>query len=136
MSSNLSINDTGPTDVISENFVIGRALGPIIQSMGTVTSSRKDVSLDVTVVPPIDSKGFHISNPECPMYTGGYLWNKVNNIVNDLAPAGSVQYYRSANSYSWSPIDGRFTLNKSWIYQSCTAPAQWPLGTYNQNNSS
>lgn len=136
VSSNLSINDTGPTDVISENFVIGRALGPIIQSMGTVTSSRKDVSLDVTVVPPMDSKGFHISNTECPMYTGGYLWNKVNEIVNDLAPAGSVQYYRSANSYSWSPIDGRFTLNKAWIYQSCTAPSQWPLGTSNQNDSS
>lgn len=136
VSSNLSINDTGPTDVISENFVIGRALGPIIQSMGTVTSSRKDVSLDVTVVPPMDSKGFHISNTECPMYTGGYLWNKVNEIVNDLAPAGSVQYYRSTNSYSWSPIDGRFTLNKAWIYQSCTAPSQWPLGTSNQNDSS
>ena len=65
-----------------------------------------------------------------------YLWNKVNTLVDDLAPAGSVQYYRSANNYSWSPIDGRFTLNKSWVYQSCTAPAQWPLGTRTQNNSS
>jgi hypothetical protein len=136
ISSSLSINDTGPTDVISENFVIGRALGPIIQSMGTTTSSRKDVSIDLTVFPPMDEKGFHISNVKCPMYTGGYLWNKVNTLVDDLAPAGSVQYYRSANNYSWSPIDGRFTLNKSWIYQSCTAPAQWPMGTYTNNNNS
>ena len=136
ISSSLSINDTGPTDVISENFVIGRALGPIIQSMGTTTSSRKDVSIDLTVFPPMDEDGFHISNTKCPMYTGGYLWNKTTEIVDNLAPAGAVQYYRSANNYSWSPIDGRFTMNKSWVYQSCTAPTQWPIRTNSTNNSS
>lgn len=37
----VSIEETGPTDVIGEAFVLGRSLGPVLQNLGTKTSTKK-----------------------------------------------------------------------------------------------
>jgi hypothetical protein len=134
LSENISINDTGPADVFGESFIIGRRLGPIIQSLNAKTSSRKDVSVDVTVVPPSSIAGLLITNTNCPLYTGGRIYGQINELLTGLAPFGSRptsifgniqrgsaagQVFISQDNQSWNPTDGRYSRNVSWVYQQC-----------------
>lgn len=139
IAENISISDTGPTDVYSENFVIGRALGPVIQSLGTKTSSRKDVTIELVVLPPSSLKGHFMTESECPLYTGGYIFGKVKSIIDGLAPFGARDaslfsnprtaqpgiVQKTQNNHNWNPSEGRYTRTVSWIYQQCNATSDW-----------
>jgi hypothetical protein len=133
ISENITISDTGPTDVFSESFVIGRRLGPILQSLNTKTSSRKDVSIDIVVPVPSSIKGLLITNAECPVYTGGSIYKDIDNLIEGLRPFGARtslfgnlarqqtqgQVFVSQDSQNWNPSDGRYSRSISWIYQQC-----------------
>lgn len=133
ISENISINDTGPTDVFSESFVIGRRLGPILQSLNATTSSRKDVSIDVVVPPPSDAAGILLTNAKCPLFTGGAIYNNIETIIEALRPFGARTQlfgtirpqqpglsYVSQNNHSWNPAEGRYSRSVSWTYQQCS----------------
>jgi hypothetical protein len=132
LSENVTVTDTGPADVVAEIFVIGRSLGPILQSLGTKTASRKEVSIEVEVVPPTSIAQYHMNSSDCPLYFRGSIYNKIEALVEGLKPFGfndpSVvpnagptqgQVYVERNTHSWNPTDGRYTRNVSWIYQHC-----------------
>lgn len=131
---NIAVNDTGPTDVINEAFVLGRALGPVLQNLGTRTSSKKSVVIEVGVVPPTAIKDFFLTADGCPLYTGGSIYNGIQSLVNGFAPFGPRnspifdptrsqmpgQVYISEDNHSWNPTEGRFSRSVSWVYQHCT----------------
>ena len=135
LSENIRINDNGPADVINEAFVLGRRLGPQLQNLGSRTSSKKDLSIEVLVVPPFNIAGFVLNNKECPVYTGGVVFSGISGLINDFKPfsltrsagvfggAGSVTTsgtaYVSSDTTIWDPIQGKYTRNVSWIYQHC-----------------
>ena len=134
LSESISINDTGPTDVISETIVIGRALGPVIQSLGTVTSSKRDVAIEVTVSPPTGLAGVLMTNPDCPVYISGTVYNTISQLIAGLKPFGNRtagifanigssapqgNAYVSSDSHSWDATNGRYARNVSWTYQHC-----------------
>lgn len=135
LSENIRINDNGPADVINESFVLGRRLGPALQNLGSRTSSRKDLSIEVTVVPPMSIAGFVLNNKTCPLYTGGPVFSGISGLISDFRPfsltrlAGvfggngfvnpSGMSYVTSDTTSWDPIQGRFTRNISWVYQHC-----------------
>lgn len=136
---NISIDDTGPTDVIGEAFVLGRSLGPILQNLNTKTSSRKQVSIEVGVVPPSSLGGFLMQAPECPLYTGGSVYNTIKGLIEGFKPFGDRttdifgnvvglsprssqigQVYVAGDNQNWNPTEGRFSRTVSWVYQQCT----------------
>jgi hypothetical protein len=135
LSESIRINDNGPADVINESFVLGRRLGPQLQNLGSRTSSRKDLSIEISVVPPSDIAGFVLNNKACPVYSGGAVFSGVSGLINDFKPfsttrlngvfggAGSVTTsgtaYVASDTTIWDPIQGRYTRNVSWIYQHC-----------------
>ena len=135
LSETIRISDNGPADVINEAFVLGRRLGPALQNLGSRTSSKKDISIDITVVPPMRIAGFVLNNKECPIYTGGPLFSGISGLISSFKPfsltrlgsvfgnTGSVNgggtAYLAADSSTWDPIQGRYTRNISWIYQHC-----------------
>jgi len=135
LSENIRISDNGPADVINEAFVLGRRLGPALQNLGSRTSSKKDLSIEVSVVPPFNIAGFVLNNKECPVYTGGAVFSGVSGLINDFKPfsltrlngvfggAGNVTTsgtaYVSSDTTIWDPIQGKYTRNVSWIYQHC-----------------
>lgn len=132
ISESISINDTGPTDVFSESFVIGRRLGPILQSLNATTSSRKDVSIDIVVPVPTSPKGVIITNTECPVFTGGKIYQDIEQLIEGLRPFGARSLifgnirdslpglsYVSQNNHSWNPTEGRYSRGVSWVYQQC-----------------
>jgi hypothetical protein len=143
---NISVEDNGPTDIIAEAFVLGRALGPILQNMGTTTSSKKSVTIEVGVVPPTTMNGYFINSNECPVWTGGSLYTTINMIIEGLkpfgdrntsifgnpSPAGSRPpvnmpglVFRNKDDYSWDASTGKFVRSVGWTYQQCNTSRDW-----------
>jgi hypothetical protein len=134
ISENVSITTNGPGDQIAEVFVIGRALGPVLQSLATKTSTTKSVTVELLVPPPTSIKGLLMDNSDCPFYTGGVLFNQCEELIEGLKPFGARQgiyagatmgattghVYVKQDSYQWNPMDGRYTRNVEWVYQPCT----------------
>ena len=142
INENVTINDTGPVDVVNETFVLGRRLGPILQSLGTRTSARKDVTIEVTVLPPSSLAGFVMTNKECPLWTGGTVYSSITGMIEGLKPYGdrtvsifgnmgssetrtggslnnNGQVFVNTDNYTWNPVEGRYTRMIGWIYQAC-----------------
>ena len=136
MSENISINTTGPADVFSESFIIGRRLGPILQSLNARTATRKDVSVDITIVPPSSIGAIQMTNSGCPLFTGGYIYKTIDDLINGLKPYGSQQtavfgsigvgrqqmqgqVFTTQDNHNWNPAEGRYSRNVSWVYQPC-----------------
>jgi len=134
LSETIRINDNGPADVINEAFVLGRRLGPALQNLGSRTSSKKDLTIEVTVMPPMTIAGFVLNNKECPLYTGGTIYSGITGLIGEFKPFSSTRSnnlfggasvntsgtaYLSADSSTWDPIQGKYTRNVSWIYQHC-----------------
>jgi hypothetical protein len=135
LSESLTINQTGPVDVINEAFVLGRRLGPVLQSLGAKTSAKKDVIFEVIVFPPSSVNGFFLTEPECPLFTGGTIYSGIKDIIEGLKPFGDRstemfgsilareneegQVYVSQDNYSWNPMEGRYSRTIGWIYQTC-----------------
>jgi hypothetical protein len=147
---NMSINDTGPADVINEAFVIGRRLGPVLQDTGAKTSTKKSVTFDIRVIPPSSINGFFMTNKECPLWTGGFVYTTINGIMEGLKPFGNRQaslfgnmtpggnetrtggmtqaqgqVYVDSNTENWNPTEGTFSRAISWTYQQCTNEKNW-----------
>lgn len=146
ISENIQIEDSGPTDVIGEAFVLGRALGPVLQNLGTKTASTKSVTVEVSVVPPSSLKGFFIQNSDCPLWTGGTIYKDINTIVSGLQPFGdrptaffgsspvnrslgltnvAGQVYTKADNQTWEPTNGRYVRSVTWVYQQCSNNKDW-----------
>jgi hypothetical protein len=135
ISENISIDDSGPTDVYAEVFVIGRTLGPVLQTLSAKTSSKKNVSIDITVMPVTGIPQYFMTNASCPLYTGGNIYNTIEKIIDGLKPFGTRdpsifvgatrntpqgQVYLTENTQNWNPAEGRYSRKVGWVYQQCT----------------
>ena len=134
LSSNVTVDTNFPTDVFAEAFVLGRALGPVLQDLGTITSAKKSISIEVKVIPPRDIDGYSMNNVSCPLYVGGNIYQTITGIANSLKPYGDQttalgyknnklnqagQVYTSTDSENWNPIDGSYNIQVSYTYQPC-----------------
>lgn len=134
LSENITMNDTGPIEVINQAFVLGRRLGPVLQSMGAFTNPTKSINIEIIVPPPTGAGGFFITNENCPLYTGGTIFDGIKQMVDGFAPFGerttsifggvarsalAGQVYKTQDDQNWVPTEGRYTRNVSWVYQPC-----------------
>jgi hypothetical protein len=135
ITEHISINDNSPADVINEAFVLGRRLGPALQNLGSRTSTRRDLTIELTVPPARSIGGFVYSNKECPLWTGGSIYSGVTGLIDYFKPysytrAAALGFdnasfetsglaYVAADKTTWDPIQGRYTCSVSWLYQPC-----------------
>lgn len=119
----ITINDSYPTPVFAEFPIIGRAAGPIIQDMGTVTRRTRSVSIDISY------------GKQCiPNISGEDCTTKVNSLT--LSPSEPVRellccieqdleanwdiVLKTADTGSWNPFTGQYTRNVEWTFQDCS----------------
>lgn len=143
IAESVSINVTGPGDQAVELFVLGRPLGPVLQTLGTKTATTKSVSIELVIPPPTTSAAFNMANSTCPVWTGGYIFQTCEAIIEGQKPFGqryagatSVpnspttkgpyqtalgafigDVYVKSDTYSWSPSEGRYTRNIEWVFE-------------------
>jgi len=142
LSESITVTNTGPADFVAEVFVLGRSLGPVLQSLGTNTLTTKDLSIEISVMPPQTVGEYNINNSTCPLYTGGTLFKAIEKLIDGIRPfrpyntvaptvwkaptAGTTSKETTGKSYidrdtrTWVPSEGRYTRNVSWKYQHCT----------------
>ncbi len=142
IAESVSIDSTGPTNVMAELFVLGRPLGPVIQDLGTQTACTKSVNIELIIPPPTTAAAFNMKNNTCPVWTGGYIFQTCEAIIEGQKPFGkrytegetlpdsptkgvydsSAGAYNGdvfvrSDTYSWSPSEGRYTRNIEWVFQ-------------------
>lgn len=139
VAESITISDDNPIDVVNEAFVLGRRLGPVLQGLGTITSAKKTVNLEVMVVPPTSIKGFFMCHGDCPLYVGGTLYSGIDLLLNQLKPFGdrptSVfgsygtrtptesdqgDIYVASDTHAWDPTEGSYKRTIQWVYQHCS----------------
>ena len=118
LSETYTIADINPTDVFAAIAVLGREAGPVLQDMGTVKEASRRVSVEV-VMPrttgcPTSSGAFQTiygNNPRSQVYA-----NLISGIYQDLTGTYE-QVFKSEDTESWQPKEGRYTRNIAWVYQ-------------------
>ena len=111
-SINLTRNKAIP--VIATQTVLGRANGPILQSLGTVTARTQDMSIEAVVVPPSGGVGNCFLDFEgAPNY---------DSVVLDAESSisGSNSIFRTSDNETFDPKIGRYTRSISWTYTPCS----------------
>lgn len=126
VSESLTIDDTFPTQQIAEVFVLGRRLGPVLQDLGTVTAAQRNVTLEVVLprppslaqrmIYPIDAYKAITGIVEQlnPKYIFGVPEPSLTNNPNIAA---SIKSYVKTDNQTWNPLDGRISVQKSWVWQ-------------------
>ena len=120
LGENISVNDTYPGDVFAVIPVIGRKTGPILQYIQGRTEYKRNVNiellLDYTELPYSSGRDFLMLNKPSlnePIRT------ELQSLIKELSPSGEPYisgYFLNPPTETWSPKDGRYTLNLSWDY--------------------
>jgi hypothetical protein len=136
LSENINIVDDAPTNNIIETPVMGRELGPIIQSLGA-NNPRRTVTIDIVVQPPSGINAMLRTNNKCPLYVSGSIYGAVQTIINGNKPFDSrtgpiwTNYSRTSpiegnvftqsDDETWEPTQGRYSRTITWIYKQCNS---------------
>ncbi len=121
LSESISVNDTYPGDVFAAIPVIGRATGPVLQYIGGRTEYKRDLSIEL-VMDYTDIPYGHKRNSLLLMKpsTNEPTKTQLRDLIKELSPAkepGIRKYFISPPSESWTPKEGRYSFNISWIYE-------------------
>lgn len=114
----IQIRDTNSVPVIASIPVLGRAAGPVLQDMSTITEKKRN--LTVEVVMPIYSGLNTVSSGSMFDLINASPKSSVDTIILACYTALSGAYsqvYNQLDNEEWSPYTGRYSRNVEWIYQ-------------------
>jgi len=113
----ISINRSNPSEVHSSLVVLGRAKGPILQDIGTVTASNTEVSIEAVIVPVtgnLCTGNILVGSADVRNFYSG-LFDEVE--VNISGEYGS--FFTTSYSENYDPKTGRYTASKGWTHTLC-----------------
>jgi hypothetical protein len=137
IAENINISDNYPGDVFAVIPVLGRRTGPILQYIKGRTEYSRNVDIELILdyqelkefpqiqgLPPssiYDYRTNLVLNK--PSLNNSQLFpfrSQLENLVGELSPRGEpnvIKYFLKPPTETWSPKDGRYTLNLSWDYE-------------------
>jgi len=120
ISENLTVDDTFATPLVASIFVLGRKLGPILQDLGTVTSSQRRVSFEVVFPRPSALRDLKFKNEQYSQITGLIeSFNPENLMPNNATNQGGIKSYVKSDTAAWNITEGRLTKEKTWEWTQC-----------------
>jgi len=117
LSQNITIDDTLANDVFASQVVLGRAAGPILQDIGTITARTRSVNVELVTLPPVACTT--IAEIYAPVPTGA-VEEFIAVVSGDLASSYS-QVFVSSQSQSWNFTIGRYSRSISFTYNNCSS---------------
>jgi len=117
LSQNISIDDTLAQDVFASQTVLGRAAGPILQDIGTITANTRTVSVELVTLPPTACNS--VTEMYKPVPTG-LVHDFIGVISGDLM-ANYSQVFISSQSQNWNFSIGRYTKTMGFTYTNCSS---------------
>lgn len=113
----IQVQDIYPTDVFVEVVIPGRAYGPILQNINTVTSSQRTVNIDAVLNPATGCgsiSGMLLAKSYAKTQAEEFL------ALMELEISGSnVQMFKSQDTDGFDHKTGRYTRNTTWTYNQC-----------------
>lgn len=109
VSETVNMTDSYPTDIYASIQIMGKRDGPVFQYMNTTTHYERDVTIELVM--PQNFQGTPATNSNTR--------TQLNNLLSSMTPGSDQAGYvmlKQLNE-SWSPSDGRYTLNAGWIYK-------------------
>lgn len=116
ISQNITIDDNLPTDVFAKNVVLGRAVGPILQDIGTITERVRTVNIELVTLPPVSCSTISDIYEPIPR---DQIDDFVEVISGDLSN-NYDQVFVSNNSENWNFTNGRYTKSIGFTYTNCS----------------
>lgn len=114
----ITVSNNWGVNVFAEQLVIGRALGPVLQDIGTKQALKRSLNIEA-VLGPVTTVSGVIDNTES-LYTGPSTtaMSDIQDIVDAANPLtyGLTAFVSSQND-NWSPLTGRYSLNVEWTYE-------------------
>ena len=119
LSEKIDITDQNPGDVFASIPIIGRAAGPLLQDMATVTERKRTVNIDLVM--PV-STGCFTSIAGVTALMAAAPTTQVDNIISafrgDLALTYN-QIFKESDQPHWEPRAGRYSRSVTWTFQNC-----------------
>lgn len=117
LNENFTITDNYPTDVFAKLPVLGRARGPVLQDISTITEQTREITIEVVM--PIYDACSSISSLYANKPTG-----QIQTILCEFETELTNSYqqvFKHADTETWNPREGRYTRNVGWTFQNCTS---------------
>lgn len=126
IEESIEVQDTPATDVFAEIPVPGRAGGPVVQDMATVTPMQRSISINLLM----DIDRTVDTYPTNTTQLKDQLNDKpdVSSIIDDLKPQGSMtigggsveteDVYKNRDSETWNPLTGRYNRSVTYRFNS------------------
>jgi hypothetical protein len=116
ISESINIVDTWPTDIFAQQQIIGRAKGPVLQDMGTVTPYKRSIALEVQMpkhTGVCDACSSLTSSPSSEADT--LLCCYKSGLEDDYD-----QVFKTQDTQSWNPLTGRYSRQVEFTAGYCT----------------
>jgi len=116
LSESIEIVDNNPTDVMARLTVLGRAVGPILQDINTITESSRDIAIEVVTNPATgyDSATDLLNTGGVATQVESLLCEFQTNLTNTYN-----QVFKTTDNERWNPKTGRYSRNVRFVYQDC-----------------
>jgi len=118
ITEDVTFSESEPNDVFASLTILGKASGPLYQTIGTVGPRTRELSINAVLPMQTDCVGTGIDG-------GGSFFNApdvYDAMVLNYAAILNWNYdqvFVTASSKTWEPKTGRFSLNQSWTVGSC-----------------
>jgi len=115
-TTEISMSDTNATDVFAELVVLGRSSGPVMQSIGTITGKKREVTLDATM--PVASLAC-----ECLDAIGQMPSTEAETVLLTFRPdncgGSNLTIFKHLDAENWNPTTGKYSRQMGWTYTTC-----------------
>lgn len=101
ITEHVTVNDNHAANVFAQIPVLGRALGPVLQDIGTVTSKKRSIQIEVQMPP--STMTFTAAEPNTTA------------LVTSLIPPGTS--FLENDEESWNPNSGRYTRSTTFVWE-------------------
>ena len=118
ITEEITFTENEPQDVFASLTILGRAAGPLFQTIGTIGARTRELSVNAVLpmvtncsITGVDGKGGFYGAPDV-----------YDQLVLDYAAILAWNYpqvFVTASSKTWEPKTGRFSLNQSWTVGTC-----------------
>lgn len=118
----ITITDSHPTDRIAQLIILGRATGPIIQSLGTVGPATREVTIEAQIAPPTGCETGVLASNILAIAPTGDVTTLLCGFQGELTGTWD-QVFKQRDQSSWNPKTGRYSRSVTWIYTNCSGNA-------------